>query len=92
VIPIPFILELESPILKSHIPIWKNECGQEFHFLDLDSLEQILTPEILFDFNHVPESVLVPILLESKSIIPSFHITFWDKGVHKNDSEIILKI
>ena len=29
---------------------------------------------------------------ECKSIIPSFHTIFWDKGVENNDSEIILEI
>ena len=27
---IPVILELESPISVSHIPLWGNECGLEF--------------------------------------------------------------
>jgi len=27
---ISVILELESPILESHIPLWENECGLEF--------------------------------------------------------------
>ena len=30
---ISVILELESPILESHIPLWGNECGFEFNFL-----------------------------------------------------------
>ena len=52
-IPIPVILELESPILESHIPLWGNECGLEFQLLDLDSLsEQILTLESLLDFSN----------------------------------------
>ena len=47
-IPIPIILELESPILESHIPSWGNECGLELHLLDLDPLpEPISTPEPL---------------------------------------------
>ena len=54
--------------------------------------EQILTLELLLDFSHFSESVLVPVLPESKSIIPSFHTPFWNKGVDKIDSEIILKI
>jgi len=29
-VPIPVILELESPILECHIPLWENECGLEF--------------------------------------------------------------
>ena len=78
-IPIPVILELESPILESHIPLWENECRLEFQLLDLDSLpEPILTPEPLLDFNKFPESVLVHVLPEFKSIIPSFHTSFLD--------------
>ena len=47
-IPIPVILELESS--KSHIPLWRNECGLEFQLLDLDPIpESILTPEPLLD-------------------------------------------
>ena len=30
---IPIILELESPILESHIPSWENECDLNFIFL-----------------------------------------------------------
>jgi len=86
------IVELESPTLESHILLWGNECGIGFQFLNLDPLpELILTPEPLLDFSHFPESVLVPVLSESKSIISSFHTPFWDKGVDKIDSEIILK-
>ena len=29
-VPIPVILELELPILESHIPLWRNECELEF--------------------------------------------------------------
>ena len=36
--------------------------------------------------------MVVPVLPESKSIIPSFHTPFWDKGVDKIDFEIIFKI
>jgi len=51
-VPIPIILELESPILESHIPLWGNECGLEFQLLDLDPLpEPILTPEPLHDLS-----------------------------------------
>ena len=32
-IPTPVILELESPILESHIQLWENECGLSFNFL-----------------------------------------------------------
>ena len=91
-IPIPVIPELESPILDSHIPSWENNCGLEFQLLDLDPLsEPISTPEPLLDLSQIPESVVVHVLPKSKSIIPSFHTPFWDKGVDKFDSEIILK-
>ena len=47
-ISIPVVLELESPILESHIPSWGNECGLEIHLLDLDPLpEPISTPKPL---------------------------------------------
>ena len=82
------IPELESPISESHIPLWENKCGLEFQLLDLDPLpEPILTPELLLDLSQILESVVVPMLPESKSIIP-----FWDKGLDNFDSEIILKI
>ena len=85
---IPIIPELESLLFESHIPSWGNNCGLEFHLLDLDPLpEPISTPEPLLDLSHFSESVLVPVLPESKSIIP-----LWDKVVDKFDSEIILKI
>ena len=75
-IPTHIILELESPIL-SHIPLWENECGLEFQLLDLDPLsEPISNPEPLLDLSHFSESVLVPILSKSKSIIPSFQTPF----------------
>ena len=37
---IPVILELESPILESHIPLWGNECGLEFQLFNLDPLSE----------------------------------------------------
>ena len=75
-IPTPIILELESPIL-SHIPLLENTYGLEFQLLDLDPiLEPILTLEPLLDLSYLPESVLVPVLPESKSIILSFHTPF----------------
>ena len=81
-IPIPVILELKSPILESHIPLWENECGLEFHLFDLDPLpEPLPTPKPLLDFSHFPESVLVPVLPESKSIIPSFHTPYFGTRV-----------
>ena len=55
-------------------------------------LEPILTRESLLDLSQIPESVVVPALPEFKSIIPSFHNPFWDKGIDKIDPEIILKI
>ena len=53
-----------------------------------DSLEPISTPEPLLDLSHLPESVLVPVLPESKSTVLSFHTPFWDEVVDKFDSEI----
>ena len=51
-ITIPVILDLESPILESHILLWGNECGPEFQHLDLDPIsELILTPESLLDLS-----------------------------------------
>ena len=49
--------------------------------------EPISTPEPLLNLSLFPKSVLVPVLPESKLIIP-----LWDKGLDKFDSEIILKI
>ena len=92
-IPTPIILELESPILESHIPLLENECGFEFQLVDLDLLpESISTLEPLLDLSHFPELVLVPVLPVSKSIILSFHTPFWDKAVDKIDSEINYRI
>ena len=92
-IPIPVILELESPILESRIPLWGIECGLEFKILDLNLLpEQILTPETLLNFSYFPESNVVHALPDFRSIIPSFHIPFWAKGADNNGSEISLKI
>ena len=92
-IPTLVILELESPILENRIALCGNECGLEFQLLDLDPLpEQILTPEPFLDFNHFPELIIVHTLPDSRSIIPSFHTPFWDRGVENNDSEISLKI
>ena len=50
--------------------------------------EPISTPEPLLDLSHLPESVLVPVLPESKSTVLSFHTPFWDEVVDKFDSEI----
>ena len=55
-IPVPIDLEIESPILDSHIPLMEKEC--EFQFLNVDStLESKLTLEPKVDFS---ELVLVP--------------------------------
>ena len=51
-----------------------------------------MTPEPLLDLNQIPDLLLVHVLPELKSIIPSFHTLFWDKSVDKIDFEIILKI
>ena len=84
---------LELPILESHIPLWENECGIGFQFFDLDQIPKpIWTPEPLLDLSQIPESVLVSALPEYKSIIPSFYTLFWNKGVNKIDSEVILKV
>ena len=92
-VPIPVILELESPIIDSHIRSWENECGLEFQLLDLDPLpEPVSTLEPLLDLSQIPKSVVILVLPMSKSIIPSFHTPFWDKGIDNNDSEIILRI
>ena len=89
---IPVILELESTILENRIPSWGNECGLEFQLLYLEPLSELIsTPEPLLDLSLFPESILVPVLPESKSIISSFHIPFQNKGVDEIDSEIILK-
>ena len=87
-IPTPIILELKSPILR-HIPLLENECRLEFQLFDLDPLpEPLSTPEPLLDLSHFHESVLVPVLPKSTSIILNFHTPFWDKVVDKIDSEI----
>ena len=85
-IPVPINLEIESPILNSHIPLMKKEC--EFHFSDLDpTIEQIPTPEPTLDF----ELVMVPeqITLESKSSISQNHILLLDISIDHNDSVMI---
>ena len=50
-------------------------------------LEPSSTPEPLLDLSYFPKSVFVPVLLKSKSIIPSFHTPFLDKAVNTIDSE-----
>ena len=70
----------------------KNECEPEYQFFSLDLIfELILTPEPLLDFNEFPESELVHVPSELKSFISSYYIPFWDKGVDKNNSEIIFQ-
>ena len=55
---IPFVPELESSILESHIPLWKNECRLEFQLLDLDLIpEPILIPKPLLNLSQIPKSV-----------------------------------
>jgi len=91
-IPTSIIPELESPPL-SHIPLWEEDCGLEFQFLDLDPiLEPSPTPEPLLDLSFFHESVFVPAPILSKSIIPSFHTPFWDKEVETINSEIYYEI
>ena len=77
-----------SPIL-GHIPLLENDCGLELHFLDLDPIPELIpTPEPSLDLSHFPESVLVPVLPESKSTVLSFHTPFWNEVVDKFDSKI----
>ena len=88
-IPVPIDLEMESPILDSHIPLMGKEC--EFQFLDLDStLEPKLTLEPKVDF---PELVMVSklIILESKSTIPPSCILLLDIGIDHDDSVMIFQ-
>ena len=89
--PVPVHREIESLISYDHTSLMGQVCEHQFFSLN-PIFEPILTPEPLHDLSQMPESVLVPVLPESKSIIPSFYTPFWDKGVDKIDSEIILKI
>ena len=89
-IPTPIIPELESPIV-SHIPLWENDCGLEYQFLDLDStLEPKLTLEPHVNF---PEFVLVPepIILESKSTILPSPILLLNIGIDHDDSVMVFQ-
>ena len=63
-----------------------------FNFLIWPLPEPISTPELLLNLNDFPKTILAPVLLKSKSIIPSFYTPFWDKGVDKIDSEINYEI
>jgi len=88
-IPVPIDLEIESPILGSHIPLMKNEC--EFNFFDLEpTIEPKPTLEPKLDFS---ELVLIhdPFILEPKSTIPPSHILLLDQGIDHNDSKIIFQ-
>ena len=86
---VPIDLEIESPILDSHIPLMRKEC--EFQFLDLDStLEPKLILELKVEFF---ELVLVPepIILEPKLTIPPSHILLLDIGIDHDDSVMIFQ-
>ena len=84
---VPIDLEMESPILDSHIPLIEKEC--EIQFLDLDStLKPKLTLEPKVNFYElllVPE----PIIFEPKSTIPPSHIPLLDIGIDHDDSVMI---
>ena len=58
-IPVPINVEIESPILESHIPLMEKEY--EFQFIDLDSaLESKLTLKPKVDFPilaSIPEAI-----------------------------------
>ena len=91
-VPIPVILELKSPISESHSIVgkWMWNRVSTFWFgptswTNLDSW----TFTWLQSFSWVDYSHALP---ESRSIIPSFHTPFWDRGIDNNDSEISLKI
>jgi len=72
---IPIDLEIESPILDSHVPLTRKEC--EFYFFDLDpTIEPIPTLEPTLDFFELV-IVFEPIALEPKSTIPPSYILYW---------------
>ena len=79
-IPIPINLEIEPPILNSHIPLIENECEFQFFYVD-STLKPNLTLEPKLDLSHIPESVLVPVpfTFEPKSIISLNYIPLLDK-------------
>jgi len=53
-------LELESPILQSHISLMGTKC--EPQFFDLDPIfYPISTRKLLLDFSQISESVLIPV-------------------------------
>ena len=91
-IPISLYVELEPPILDSHISLMDHEC--ELKFFDLEpTIEPKLTLEPKFDLSHIPDSVLVlvPFILEPKSTISPTHIPLFDQGVDYYDSEMIFQ-
>jgi len=63
-------IELESPILQSHIPLMGYECENQLFDLD-QSLEPNQTLEPQLDLNQLHESILVPVpfILKTKSTI-----------------------
>ena len=82
-------LEIESPILDSHIPLMGKEC--EYQLLDLDSTlepKPTLKPQVNF-----PEFVLFPepIILKSKSTNPPSHILLWDISIDHTDPVMIFQ-
>ena len=88
-IPIPINLEIEPPILDSHILLIDYECELKFFDLEL-IIKPKLTLEPKLDFH---ESVLgpEPIILEPKLITSSNHVLLLDQGVDNYDFEIIFQ-
>jgi len=82
-------LEIESPILNSHIPLLGRECESQFFDLDL-IIEQILTLEPKVNFF---ELVLVHELFisEAKSSITQNRILLLDQNIDHNDSVMIFQ-
>ena len=75
-IPIPINLEIESPILDSHIPLMEKEC------------ELTLEPKVdFFELVLVSE----PIILEPKSTIPLSHILLLDIRIDHDNSVMIFQ-
>jgi len=78
--PIPIYLEIELPILNSHITLMDHEC--ELKFFDLEpTIESKLTLELKIDLSHIRESVLVPVLFILEPNQPFHQIIFccWTK-------------
>ena len=88
-IPISIDLEIEPPILDSHIPLMRNECELQFFDLKL-TIEPKPTLEPKLDFF---ESVLVPkpIFFEPKSTTLPNHVLLLDLDIEQNDSEMIFQ-